>query len=587
VDSVRDELNALRNENQHLTSKFKELAANYANTLKVNSNLTSGLNTLARKQKLLQHQQEQQQNQKQPPHQQTNGNSVTSVYEQQVAELQIQPQQLTVPAAAVNHHPSSIPHSPTIDFTNLNLLTNAHQQQKQQQQQTVNNNRMANINSNGSSSSSSNTNSQPLAYQNKQFLNNQVNTSQQQQLQQPTIPPAINQTYLKQQQQLQLQQQQLQLQQQQQQLQLQQQQKQQQQLQLQQQQQQQQLQQQLQQQQQQQQRIRNFSNSTTNTTNNLSSTKYLNDHVRMQQQQTYNTMDPMNNVNSGGGGDYSSIMQLQQANNMTTAPAANGASPGGPVYDWDKLDEAAQVIASVQHAFDMSDGGNNNSNSMNQFNGIEEIVMKQPQMNGNGLGGSLLAAASAAAAAAVAASTTNAAANINPLNLLNGSNSSSSGGGLLLKTKNVSGSNLQQQQQSDAQTIAILLQKQLEDIDNEIRMIKEEKESTEMRAEELESRVNHIGLVADNDDLVGGNQMNGHHDQAMIAPPNYHRVTAAAFMDSSSMDESGRSTPMHHHVNDVKSPPDLFKLTLSKSLRENHLKSSTVSIAFFKYLFFA
>ena len=52
---------------------------------------------------------------------------------------------------------------------------------------------------------------------------------------------------------------------------------------------------------------------------------------------------------------------------------------------------------------------------------------------------------------------------------------------------------------TDAQTIAILLQKQLEDIDNEIRLIKEEKQSTEMRAEELESRVNGLDgeLLAD------------------------------------------------------------------------------------------
>ena len=47
---------------------------------------------------------------------------------------------------------------------------------------------------------------------------------------------------------------------------------------------------------------------------------------------------------------------------------------------------------------------------------------------------------------------------------------------------------------NDAQTIAFLLQKQLEDIDNEIRLIKEEKHSTELRTEELESRVNVLDL---------------------------------------------------------------------------------------------
>ncbi len=55
---------------------------------------------------------------------------------------------------------------------------------------------------------------------------------------------------------------------------------------------------------------------------------------------------------------------------------------------------------------------------------------------------------------------------------------------------------------TDAQTIALLLQKQLEDIDNEIRLIKEEKQSTELRAEELESRVNNID--ADSGELNSG-----------------------------------------------------------------------------------
>ncbi len=52
--------------------------------------------------------------------------------------------------------------------------------------------------------------------------------------------------------------------------------------------------------------------------------------------------------------------------------------------------------------------------------------------------------------------------------------------------------------QTDAQTIAILLQKQLEEIDNEIRLIKVEKQSTELRAVELESRVNNISIQNDN-----------------------------------------------------------------------------------------